>query len=334
MQRVSQDLQHQGQGLERIRHTLFDLVQDEMDNLEERFRKFTEHLSEITATIDRNDHAKCSSIGKIIHEQEDVRRLVEELANRMDHQQASVGATQSESSLAMQLEISDLKAKVLRLSEQYTEHDGKVNFFSGMSEQVAYMEQQIHRWRHRLPDLSDDDSRERVVTAVEVQEDLDKFKDKTMEKVREVSNALLALEREVQSFERARDVSWEAVSQRVSTLVDNSVGAMSERLADLEQTVQSRMTTPVTEESATHVEMWATIEQALVSEIGKVKDEHTQSASRLFDLFEKFGERQKALEKQLAGLRSFAACRTVPRTTRKWRSHSSESHSPYSQAGQ
>ena len=114
-----------------------------------------------------------------------------------------------------------------------------------------------------------------------------------MEKVREVNNALFALEREVQLFERARDDSWEAVSQRVSTLVDNSVSAMSERLADLEQTVQSRKTTPVTEESAAHVEMWATIEQALVSEVGKVKDEHAQSASRLFDLFEKFGEGRK-----------------------------------------
>ena len=127
-----------------------------------------------------------------------------------------------------------------------------------------------------------------------------------MEKVREVNNALCALEREVQLFERARDESWEAVSQRVSTLVDGSVGALSERLNDLEHTVQSRMTTPVTEESATHAETWATIEQALVSEIRKVRDEHTQAMSRLCDSFKKFGERQKSLEKQSAGLRSFA----------------------------
>ena len=40
-----------------------------------------------------------------------------------------------------------------------------------------------------------------------MQEDLDKFKDKTMEKVRGVNNALVALEREVQLFERDRDDS-------------------------------------------------------------------------------------------------------------------------------
>ena len=99
-----------------------------------------------------------------------------------------------------------------------------------MSEQASLIEQQIHRWRYRLPDLSDDDSRERVTSAVEVKEDLDKFKDKTMEKVREVNNALFALENEVRLFERARDDSCEAVSQRVSSLVDDSVGALSERL--------------------------------------------------------------------------------------------------------
>ena len=175
-----------------------------------------------------------------------------------------------------------------------------------MSEQVTLMEQQIIKWRYRLPDLTDDHSRERVVTAVEVQEDLDKFKDKTMEKVREVNNALVALEREVQLFERDRDDSWEAVSHRVSTLADDSVSALSERLTELEHTVQSRMTTPVTEESATHVETWATIEQALMSEIGKVKDEHAQSMSRLFDLFEKFSEKQRSQERHMAGLRSFA----------------------------
>ena len=171
VQRISQDLQHQGQGMGRIRHTLFDLVQEKVDHLEEKFRMFGEHLDGITKTVDRNDHAKCSSIGQIINEQKDIRRLVEELASRLDHPgpQESVGETQRESSLAIQLEIRELKAKVLCLTEQYTEHEGKVNFFSGMSEQVALLEQQIHRWRYRLPDLTDDHSRERIVSAVEAQ---------------------------------------------------------------------------------------------------------------------------------------------------------------------
>ena len=116
-----------------------------------------------------------------MHEQEDVRRFVEELAKRLDHTQESTGETQGEPSVAIQLEISDLKATVLRLTEQFTDHDAKVNFFSAMSEKVGFMEQQIHRWRHRLPDLTDDDSREPVVSAVEVKEDLDIFKDMTME---------------------------------------------------------------------------------------------------------------------------------------------------------
>ena len=70
----------------------------------------------------------------------------------------------------MQLEISDLKAKVLRLTEQNTQHDGRLTFLARMSEQVDLIENQIIKWRYRLPELTDDDSRERVVSAVEVQE--------------------------------------------------------------------------------------------------------------------------------------------------------------------
>ena len=147
------------------------------------------------------------------HEQEDVRRLVEELARRLDHTQENIGETQGEPSVASQLKKSDLKAKILRLTEQFTEHDAKVNFFSVMSEKVDFMEQQIHRWRHRLAELTDDDSREPVVSAVEVKEDSDKFKDLTMSKVWEVNNARFSLEREVRLPERARNDSWEVISE-------------------------------------------------------------------------------------------------------------------------
>ena len=63
----------------------------------------------------------------------------------MDHAQESTGETREEPGVAVQLEVNDLKAKVLRLTEQITEHDAKVNFFSVLSERVDLMEQQIHR---------------------------------------------------------------------------------------------------------------------------------------------------------------------------------------------
>ena len=52
---------------------------------------------------------------------------------------------QSEFSTAVQLEISDLKAKVLRLTEQSTEQDGKLTFLASMSEQVDLMEKADHQ---------------------------------------------------------------------------------------------------------------------------------------------------------------------------------------------
>ena len=43
-----------------------------------------------------------------------------------------------------------------------------------------------------------------------------------------------------------------------------------------------------------------------MSEMGRVKDEHAQAMTRMFDMCEKLHESQKSQERQLARLRSFA----------------------------
>ena len=272
-QGVRQDLHGQGQGVEQIRHTLFKIVQKTIETLEGRFQKFDEFVQSVMSTTDKNTHEVCSSVFKIIDEQADIRRVVEELARRMDgaQEQTRSGGTAETAArerpgVAIQLEVNDLKTKVLRLTEQVTEHTAKVNFFSVMSEQVDLVNRQIQRWRYRLPDLTDDESQKPVVSAVEVQEELSKFQDLTMSKVRDVRQDVNSLEREVQLLERARSDSWEVISQRFKSMVGDSVGALSDRLTDLEQTVQSRRTTPVTDASASHVpvEALTSIEQAFM----------------------------------------------------------------------
>ena len=52
-----------------------------------------------------------------------------------------------DASAAMQLEITDLKTKVLRLTEQNTQQDGRLTFLASMSEQANLMENQIIKWR-------------------------------------------------------------------------------------------------------------------------------------------------------------------------------------------
>ena len=91
-------------------------------------------------------------------------------------------------------------------------------------------------------------------------------------------------------------------------MVGESVSASSDRLTDLEQTVESRRTIPVTDANTSHVPLEALtcIEQALMHEIGRVKDENTKSMLRQVDLLERLNQKQKLLEKQLTGLKSFS----------------------------
>ena len=141
-----------------------------------------------------------------------------------------------------------------------------------------------------------------------MQEQLNQFQESTRGNVRDVRYETNALERKLQLLERACSESWEVISQRLNSMVGDSVGALSDRLTDLEQTVQSRRTTPVTDAdvSLVPVEALASVEQAFTLEVERMKDECDRSISGQHALIDRFGQKQKSLERQLTGLVSFA----------------------------
>ena len=104
-----------------------------------------------------------------------------------------------------------------------------------------------------MPDLTHDDDQQPIVTAVEVQEQLNKFQESTRNKIHDVRQEIDSLERKVRILEIARSESWELISQRLNSMLGRSVGTFSDRLTDLEQTARSQRTTPATEASAPQV---------------------------------------------------------------------------------
>ena len=128
VQRTDQDVQHQQQAIGRLRETLFDDVQERVKSLEERLRGVIDHEAHVNQTIDRNTHSQSASISAA-----DIRKIVEELANRLDRSQTVSSAVQSGTSTNVLFEISDLKTKVLRLAERSTRHDGDLSFLTGAS---------------------------------------------------------------------------------------------------------------------------------------------------------------------------------------------------------
>ena len=55
-------------------------------------------------------------------------------------------------------------------------------------------------------------------------------------------------------------------------MVESSVGSLTERLTELEHTVQSKGTTPVTDDDVLDMKTWSTLEQVIWAELNKVKD--------------------------------------------------------------
>ena len=159
VQQNSRDLQHQGHSVEQVKHTLFDEVQGKVTHLDYSLCRVLDHLESITKTIDKNTHSRSASITALISEQEDLRRMVDDLARRLDQPREAGSALHGESSTAMQMEINDLRTKLLGLIEQDTIQDGKLSYLEIVSDQVNLMEDQIIKWRHRLPELTDDESK-------------------------------------------------------------------------------------------------------------------------------------------------------------------------------
>ena len=287
-------------------HESMEDAQEKLKSLEERFRQVAEHEHHVNQTIDKNTHSQCASVCALIQEQGDIRKLVQELANRLDQSQGTSGATQSEVSTNVLLELGDLKSKVLHLIEQNTALDGDVSYLKKLSGQVEMIESQVIKWRFRLPELTEDDSEEWIVLAVEVREELDELKEVVLKKFRGILTRIGTLEESVHTLEHDREDSWEAISHKVSTLVEESVGTLTERLTELEHTVQSQRTTPITDDDdILNMETWSTMEQAIWSEMGKLR-EHAQEVPNLYTLCEQLHENQKSQEKRLLGLRNFA----------------------------
>ena len=173
---------------------------------------------------------------------------------------------------------------------------------------VEELGKQVIKWNHRLPEFNDttDEDGDKLPTAIEVQEELTDLTNMSFTKFHRIFGRLHALENMVGTLVQSRDESWEAVSNRVSTLVESSVTSLSGRLTELENALHSHRTTPIEpEDVSVNAETWAASEQVIWSELGRVK-EQLQDIPRLQEVLEKIQSAQQSQEKQLGALRRFS----------------------------
>ena len=91
------------------------------------------------------------------------------------------------------------------MTEQSTTLEGEVSYLKNLSERVEVLGDQIVKWDFRLPDLTNDESDEKVPTAFEVREELTELSEDSYKKFRQILNRLYTLEEIVDTLELARD---------------------------------------------------------------------------------------------------------------------------------
>ena len=282
-------------------------VQARLTGIDTFVKTIGEHNHQVYQTMDQNNQSQTASTVGIIKEQQDLRKMVEELARRFDQSQDSPSTPKGDTSTGVLLDIGDLKTKVARLTEDYVQMDGDVSFLKSLHESIEALGAQIVKWNQRFPELEGtDEDGDKLPTASEVREELLDLDNTCYAKFRHFTDKIKALEGMITTLQNSREESWEAVSNRVSTLVESSVTSLSGRVTELEQALHSQRTTPMqSDDVGAETETWAASEQVIWAELDKVK-EQAQRVPQLYELFETIRQAQSSNEKHLAALRKFA----------------------------
>ena len=152
---------------------------DTLEGIASRFQKSDEVMHKVVMESDKRSNGMCTSIGKFIDEQSDIRKIVEELARRIDamrdgthprcdatrdgthprgvfHLAAAhlMSRISQMSVLPRNWRSGDPKTKVARLTEQLTLHTNQIGLLTPLKERVDLAERQIIKWRYRLPELT------------------------------------------------------------------------------------------------------------------------------------------------------------------------------------
>ena len=83
-QRVAQEMHNRGHRLKQLRTLVHTEIMEQLEYAQLRFSHAGEFLTKVTQETDRRSHDMCNSIGHFVYGQHDIRKVVEDLARRID----------------------------------------------------------------------------------------------------------------------------------------------------------------------------------------------------------------------------------------------------------
>ena len=101
------------------------------------------------------------------------------------------------------MEEEDLKQKVAPLIEQVDQHNREIGNVSPVMPRVELIEDQIERWRYRLPNMLLGDQIDEITTAIEVQEELQALNAADRRRIEEIREVITAIEERVNILRRS-----------------------------------------------------------------------------------------------------------------------------------
>ena len=87
-------------------------TRDQIKGLDQYSQEIVQHEHHVNQTIDRNAHSQNASICALIKQSEDMRKMVTDLASRVDQSQDSLNTPRDEANTSVLLDLGDLRTKI------------------------------------------------------------------------------------------------------------------------------------------------------------------------------------------------------------------------------
>ena len=134
------------------------------------------------------------------------------------------------------------------LIEQVDRNNGELGNLRCALPRLDLIEDQIQKWRCRLPDVMVGDEINEVIAPIEAQEELQASKEADRRRIEEIRDVIpvIQFEERVNILRRFRSETWDLLSERLTSELDRASTTLNDRVAEVERAVHTRSASPAT----------------------------------------------------------------------------------------
>ena len=193
---VSQEFRGRGARHEQLHQLVHNNLMGQM--LTTRLDRMEAWMTEAGRDSDRFSNDTCASIRSTVNEQKEQREMIRSLAQQIEALRNGThpgAASSAHNAVSEPTPVENSPPVMMELEiEQVDQNSGEIGNLRHALRRLDLIEDQIQRWRHRLPDLMLGDHLDEITTAIELQDGFQAFKVADWGRIEEIRDVITAID--------------------------------------------------------------------------------------------------------------------------------------------